>query len=408
MMRGAIMLRFINGETSASEAADTLGVSVRHIHRLRNRAASGGLQATLPQKRKSPPANKFSEDTVKRITEILETDLRGYGPKQAAEVLTNEYDLPVSRETVRKLMVAENLWRPHGKNGKGKTRVHRPRPRRSRFGQLILADTSFYEWIPGLDQMGLVVLIDDATSRLMGLSFTRTEGCMSYMQCFESYAQTHGLPESLYADRHKALLRLRSDWQGDGTRFESQFARALIELGVVPIPSYTPQGRGRVERAHRTLKDHLPKFLKRRKAFTLEAAAALLADYMEYHNAKLGVRPDAEGNSHRPCPDRSVLRQALSLHEHRKLSASMVVSFHNRKLVLKDIPSSNAAIGRHVTIHTHTDGTTSISFEGRHCPYVEALTKRPSRAETQQIRGWREQNVFKLPSDNFTCLDPWN
>ena len=334
MMRGAIMLRFFNGEISASEAADTLGVSVRHVHRLRNRVASGGLQATLPQKRKCPPVNKFSSDKVMRITEVLRTDLRDYGPAQAAEVLTSEYGLSVSRETVRKLMVAENLWRPHGKHGKGKTRVHRPRRRRSRFGELTLADTSFHEWIPGLDQMGLVVLIDDATSQLMGLCFTPTEGCMAYMQCFESYAQTHGLPESLYADRHKALLRLRSDWQGDGTRFESQFARGLIELGVVPIPSYSPQGRGRVERAHRTLKDHLPKFLKRRKAFSLETAAALLAEYMEYHNAKFAVKPDAQGNAHRPCPDRSVLRQALSLHQYRKLSASMVVSFQNRKLVL--------------------------------------------------------------------------
>lgn len=407
-MRGAVLSRFLNGEISAPEAADILGISIRHVHRLRNRAATGGLQATLPQKRKSPPSNKLDGDKVIRITEALRTDLRGYGPTQAAKVLTSEYELPVSRETIRKLMIAENLWRSHGKSGKGKTRVHRPRRRRSRFGELVLADTSFYEWIPGLDQMGLVVLIDDATSQLVGLSFTATENCLAYMQCFESYAQTHGLPEGLYADRHKALLRLRSDWQGDGVRFESEFARALVELGVFPIPSYTPQGRGRVERAHRTIKDYLPKFLKRRKAFTLESAEALLAEYMEHHNMMFAVIPDAQGNAHRPCPDRSMLRQALSLQEQRKLSASMVVRFHNRTLVLEESRSSNAAIGRHVTIHTHTDGTNSISFEGRDCPFVEAPTPPLTRGANQQIRGGPGPFSWQRPSDNFTHLGPWN
>lgn len=318
--------------------------------RIRNKVASGGLMATLRQKRHCPAANKFNDQKVTRIIEVLCTDLVGYGPTQAAEVLTREYGLPVSREKVRTLMVAENLWRPHGKNGKGKTRVHRPRARRSRFGELVLADTSFHEWIPGLGEMGLVVYIDDATSRLMALGFAATENCLAYMQCFESYVRKHGLPDSLYADRHKALLRLRGDWQGDGVKFESEFARSLVELGVFPIPSYTPQGRGRVERVHRTLKDYLPKFLQRRGAVTMESATALLAEFMDLHNDKFAVSPEDDVDAHKPCPDQHVLWHALSLQKARKLSASMVVRFDNRNLVLADSPNSNAAVGRYVTI----------------------------------------------------------
>ena len=52
----------------------------------------------------------------------------------------------------------------------------------------------------------------------------------------------------------------------------TQVGRALKQLGIRHIPSYTPEGRGRMERVFRTLQQRLPPMLHRAGILTTEAA----------------------------------------------------------------------------------------------------------------------------------------
>ena len=77
----------------------------------------------------------------------------------------------------------------------------------------------------------------------------------------------------------------------------TQVGRALAQLGIGHIAAYSPEARGRSERAFRTLQDRLPKELGLAGITNLEAANRWLAEsYFPAHNAAFAVAPP------RPAP----------------------------------------------------------------------------------------------------------
>jgi hypothetical protein len=71
----------------------------------------------------------------------------------------------------------------------------------------------------------------------------------------------HGIPLSLYRDRHTIFHRNEAHWtlaeQLSGKQTSTHFGRALEELGIEQIPAYSPQAKGRIERVWRTCQDRL-------------------------------------------------------------------------------------------------------------------------------------------------------
>ena len=106
-------------------------------------------------------------------------------------------------ETLRQLMIKAELWRPIRQR---KPRVYQQRQRRERFGELIQADGSHHDWFEGrADKCCLLVLIDDATGKLVGLRFFDTETMQSYFLVVHDYIQQYGLPMAFYTDKHSRL-----------------------------------------------------------------------------------------------------------------------------------------------------------------------------------------------------------
>src|SRR5258708_16920984 len=95
--------------------------------------------------------------------------------------------------------------------------------------------------------------------------------------------RAHGIPLSLYRDRHSIFQRNDSHWtlaeQLAGKQAPTQLGRALDELGIHQIPAYSPQANGRIERAWRTCQDRLVTELRLAQPVTLEQATALLARF---------------------------------------------------------------------------------------------------------------------------------
>ena len=118
------------------------------------------------------------------------------------------------------------------------------------------------------------MFVDDATSRLMHLRFVPSESAFAYMAATRAYIETHGKPVAFYSDKHGIFRVNHPDAAGgDGV---TQFGRALHELNVAIICANSPQAKGRVERAHKTLQDRLVKELRLAGVSTIEAANALL------------------------------------------------------------------------------------------------------------------------------------
>jgi len=76
----------------------------------------------------------------------------------------------------------------------------------------------------------LLVLIDDATSRLMQLRFVPSESTESYFEVLRGYLDTHGCPVVFYSDKHSVFRVVRQDAKGGQSM--TQFGRALAELNI--------------------------------------------------------------------------------------------------------------------------------------------------------------------------------
>ncbi len=154
-------------------------------------------------------------------------------------------------------MMANNLWIPRSKRLK---RPYQPRYNRDCFGELIQIDGSHHDWFEGrAAKCCLLVFIDDATGKLQHLRFCESESTFDYMISTCLYVEQHSKPLAFYSDKH-SVFRVNQSSKKD-TKM-TQFGRVLSTLNIDIIFANSPQAKGRVERANRTLQDRLIKEMR--------------------------------------------------------------------------------------------------------------------------------------------------
>jgi len=85
------------------------------------------------------------------------------------------------------------------------------------------------------------------------------------MDSLRRYIELYGLPLAIYLGKHSTYKTTR---QADMEELlkekqaETQFWRALGELGIKVILAHSPQAKGRLDRAFRTLQDRLVKEMR--------------------------------------------------------------------------------------------------------------------------------------------------
>ena len=100
----------------------------------------------------------------------------------------------------------------------------------------------------------------DEAIRLVALRFFAAETTRACMETLRGHLAAHGRPVALHSDRHGVFRVNRKD----GEDAPTQFTRALGTLDIQPIHARTPQAKGRVGRANRTLQDRLVKEMRLR------------------------------------------------------------------------------------------------------------------------------------------------
>ena len=244
------------------EAAEELGITVRHVKRLLYALKKRGDKAVVHALRGKPSNRRIAEKVERRAVQILSAPVyEGFGPTLAAEYLEKKHGIEASRETVRKWMIEGKLWQ--AKREKVGT-VHGWRPRRERYGELVQWDTSEHAWLEGRgERLYLIAMIDDATSRLFA-RFVRHDSTEENMRLLWSYLEKFGRPLAFYTDKaslfQTAEKRKRDEPGVEKDAVEmppTQIGRALRELGITWIPAHSPQAKVRVERNFGTAQDRL-------------------------------------------------------------------------------------------------------------------------------------------------------
>ena len=121
-------------------------------------------------------------------------------------------------------------------------------------------DGSTHEWVPG-KKWDLIVTMDDATSEHYSMFFVEEEGTQSSFQGVHEVIGQHGLFASLYTDRGSHYWNTPEAGGKVDKENLTQFGRAMRQLGIEMIPAYSPEARGRSERAFRTHQESLVKEL---------------------------------------------------------------------------------------------------------------------------------------------------
>ena len=93
----------------------------------------------------------------------------------------------------------------------------------------------------------------------------------------------YGVPLCAYSDQHTTYRAPGEPTVAEqlaGEKPQSQFERALAELGVELIHAHSPQAKGRGERLFKTLQDRFVKDLRLAAIATIEAANRFLETWL--------------------------------------------------------------------------------------------------------------------------------
>lgn len=365
LSRVRVIQDLIADRLKLAAAARILKITSRQAARLRDRYASGGAPALASRRRGRASNHKLPNNLRTQVLSIVREQFSDFGPTLAAEKLKKLHGIEVSKETLRAWMHADGIWISRRERQKP---IHQPRYRRECPGELVQIDGSEHWWFEDRGpQCTLLVYIDDATSRLMHLKLVESESAFSYFAATREYIERHGKPVAFYSDKH-TIFRVpgKGALGGDGM---TQFGRALHEINIDIICANTPQAKGRVERANKTLQDRLVKELRLEKINGMEEANALLPAFVEDYNGRFGKEPLNPKDLHRPLSPGEKLDDVFTWREERTVSAALTLQYDKVVFMLEPNDITRGLIRRRVTVADYPDGRVVISHNGLPLPY---------------------------------------
>src|SRR5512147_587423 len=308
-----------------TEAAEMLGVTERTFRRWSGRYEAEGAEGLQDRRLGRASARAVPVDEALRLVTLYETRYTGWTVKHFHERWQAEHGGTRSYSWTKKtLQAAGQVTRAPRRGAHRKKRPRKPLP-----GMMLHQDGSTHEWVPGC-QWDLIVTLDDATSEIYSAFFVEEEGTRSSLQGLREVIETQGLFSSLYTDRGSHYWHTDAAGSHVDKSRPTQVHRALQQLGVTLIPAYSPEARGRSERAFRTLQDRLPKELALAGITDMAAANQYLTThFIPAHNQRFAILAAETGTAFIPW-NGSHLAEILCVQEERVVANDNTVRYQGR------------------------------------------------------------------------------
>jgi transposase len=277
------------------EAARLLGVGERTFRRYLDRYEEAGLEGLIDKRLEQVSQRRAPVDEVLAVTERYRRRHLGWNVKHFYAWYRREGG-GRSYSWVKNTLQRAGLVTQAVKGGTHRTRRERaPWP-----GMMLHQDGSTHEWVAG-QQWDLIVTMDDATNEHYSMFFVPEEGTASSFQGVREVIVSRGLFSSLYTDRGSHYWHTPEAGGKVDKINLTQFGRAMKHLGIEMIPAYSPEARGRSERAFATHQGRLPQELVAAGITTLEAANRYLEEvYRPAFNAEFQQPAREEGSAFVP------------------------------------------------------------------------------------------------------------
>ena len=340
------------------DAARLLGVCARTFRRYIDRYEEEGLDGLLDKRLTQVSHRRAPVDEVLRLVDRYRRRHDGWSVKHYYSWYRRDGGTR-SYSWVKNTLQAAGAVKKAAKRG-----AHRKRREPSPWpGMLLHQDGSPHQWVPG-QQWDLIVTMDDATNEHYSMFFCEEEGTQSSFKGMREVIEAHGLCCSLYTDRGSHYWQTpEAGGKVDKVNL-TQFGRSMKQLGIEMIPAYSPEARGRSERAFGTHQARLPKELALAGITDMAAANAYIRDvYLPAFNAEFAHPSREAGSAFVPCPASVDLDDILCVQEARTVGKDNCVRLDGRVLQLPADRHRYHYIKARVKVCRHMDGTLSV-FHG--------------------------------------------
>jgi len=399
-----VIEKTVDGRLSVREAAGLLQRSERQVQRLKRRYQPNSADWVRHGNCGKPRSWALDPLLCQRVLDWARGKYAGFNDSHLRQKLVEKEGLSLSRESVRRILRKAKRPSPQ----KRRPRQYRARrPRRARFGMMLLADASRHDWLQGRGpRLTLLGFQDDATSRVVAARFQlQAENATGYFCCLQALLTTHGIPLSLYRDRHGIFQRNDPHWSREeelaGQQFPTQVGRALEELGIQQIPANSPQAKGRIERLWRTLQDRLISELRLARACTLDQANGVLAAFVPDFERCFAVPAAQSVSDFRPLPRSFDLARCLSFRYQRVVAKDHTVAWAGEVFQLPPLPSRHSLAGKVVELSHQLDGSLRFYFGQqllltRQRPLEELVEPKPAVLSSALKRRPKPPRIYNL------------
>ena len=361
--RLTVMVGVSEQQLTLVQAAELMVVGYRQSKRIWRRYQAEG-DAGLVHRLRGQPSGRRKPAELRRLAlaRYAEERYADFGPTLMAEHLLKE-GLVVDHETLRRWRLAAGQHPVRRRKQK-----HRQwRERKPSFGAMVQLDGSHHDWFEGRRaKCVLMVMVDDATNQMRARFFEEETTRASY-DVLAGWVRQHGLPGSLYVDRD-SIYRCEGvasiAEQLAGKEPQTQFGRAMAELGVTLILANSPQAKGRVERMNGTLQDRLVKELRLAGISDLESANEFLeGKYLRVFNRQFARAAASPVDVHRAAPRN--LNEVLSWEQERVVQCDWTVACDGIRYQLDRQHEALSLVRRKVIVRTLRNGRVQLVYRGK-------------------------------------------
>lgn len=412
MQKLIVINKAIDGTLAVKEAAQVLDLSQRQIFRLKKGVKEQGESFVIHKNKGRKPANAIPKDVADNVVYLKQNKYPDANFSHFRDLLEEREDIKLSQSSVYRILTSAGIQSP--KKHRKAPKAHTRRKRKPQAGLLVQIDCSIHEWIPSMGKLALHGAIDDATGQVLGAYLTYTECIEGYFEVIRQIINQYGVPLSLYSDRHTIFVspnkdKLSIEEQLEGKMVnQTQFQRAMEELGITIINARSPQAKGRIERLWETFQDRLIVELRLEGVDSIEKANEFILDFVKRFNDKFAVEPEDPTSAFRELPSGLDLDNVLCIKMSRTVDNGSVFSLDGQYYQLVDEKGKIVPVTPRAKIMVLTSSRIGIRVQyGNNIYAVQRLDEPPKKAQKAKQAGSSNKPTPHKPAADHPWKQVW-
>jgi hypothetical protein len=368
------------GRLTQGEAALLLGQCERSFRRHIDRFETDGLEGLLDKRLSQISKRRASATEIDHVVQLYKSSFAGWNVAHFHSKYKSDLKGTRSYSWLKTVLQEAGVIKTSKRRGKHRIK----RERMPLVGMMLHQDASTHRWVPNA-VWDLVVTMDDATGEHTSMFFCDQEGTASSFHGIGQTIARYGLFASLYTDRGSHYFTTPQAGAKVDKVNLTEVGRALRQLGIGHIAAYSPEARGRSERAFQTHQGRLPQELARAGITDMNSANRYLEQiYRTVHNREFVVASTLEGSAYVPFISGNLPDILCEQHD-RKVDNDNCVSFEGLSLQIPKDEFRFHYVRTTVRVHRYVDATLAVFHGPRKLAAFDAAGKPVTHKEVTRL-----------------------